>query len=119
MWWVPTAIAIVSACAFLGYKKHSRQYLYGKSDQVCPPLRGREPTPNAGGGLGSPEVWLTDRRLLDSKRFGFETEPWLHCIHNKLYDLRPFFDKHPGGRVYLELTQVSLPCSVYGVVVCA
>jgi hypothetical protein len=33
-------------------------------------------------------------------------------VHDKLYNLESFLDKHPGGRTWLELTRVS--CRVTG-----
>lgn len=42
--------------------------------------------------------WLTAKRKDD------DIGPGLWRIHDELYDLRPFFDIHPGGRTWLTLT---------------
>ena len=43
--------------------------------------------------------WLAGRRKDDNAE-------GLWRVHDKLYDLKSFIDKHPGGREWLELTEV-------------
>jgi Cytochrome b5-like Heme/Steroid binding domain len=43
--------------------------------------------------------WIEGRRV-DDKAEGY----WR--VHDKLYDLTNFIEKHPGGRNWLELTKV-------------
>lgn len=47
------------------------------------------------------ETWLEGRRL-DSGAEG------LWRVHDKLYDLTDFISKHPGGKEWIELTQVEV-----------
>lgn len=46
-------------------------------------------------------VWLAGKRLDDGAE-------GLWRIHDSLYDLSSFVDKHPGGKDWLQLTKVSL-----------
>ena len=48
----------------------------------------------------SPEQWLKERQERDEKRAGVPPDLWM--IHNKLYNLSGFLDRHPGGREWLE-----------------
>ena len=43
--------------------------------------------------------WLKGRREDDNAE-------GLWRVHDKLYDLNSFIEKHPGGREWLELTEV-------------
>lgn len=47
----------------------------------------------------SGDVWLEDRRKVDNTK-------GLWRVHDDLYDLTDFIDKHPGGKIWLELTKV-------------
>lgn len=44
-------------------------------------------------------------RWLDSKRVDDNVEDGLWRIHDTLYDLTDFVEKHPGGRSWLEMTK--------------
>lgn len=46
-------------------------------------------------------------RWLEGRRADDEAEG-LWRVHDKLYDLKTFVKKHPGGKEWLELTEVSL-----------
>lgn len=45
--------------------------------------------------------WLEGRRADDNAE-------GLWRVHNKLYDLKTFVNKHPGGKEWLELTEVRI-----------
>lgn len=51
----------------------------------------------------APEQWLRDRQQRDYEEAGVPPNLWM--IHNKLYDLEPFLDRHPGGREWLEFVR--------------
>ncbi len=46
-----------------------------------------------------------DREYLNQHATQTKRNPEYHYIHGKAYDLRPFFDKHPGGKDILVMTQ--------------
>ena len=48
-------------------------------------------------------AWIMEKGEQDQQRLKFSSEEWV--VHNKVYDLRSYMDKHPGGRAFLELTQ--------------
>lgn len=48
----------------------------------------------------SADTWLQGK-ILDDNAEG------LWRVHNKIYDLTPFLNTHPGGRSWLQLTKVS------------
>lgn len=50
--------------------------------------------------------WLTGRREDDNAE-------GLWRVHDKLYNLKSFIEKHPGGREWLELTEVSALKKIY------
>lgn len=52
-------------------------------------------------GIPNVEAWLEGKQIDD----GAEN---LWRIHNKLYDLKSFVDRHPGGAMWLNLTKVRL-----------
>lgn len=47
--------------------------------------------------------WLHEKGRADQQALGFSPEYWV--VHNKVYDLQSYISKHPGGRLWLELTQ--------------
>ena len=49
--------------------------------------------------IKSANKWLAGKREDDNAE-------GLWRIHDKLYDMKPFIDKHPGGRQWLEFTEV-------------
>ncbi|GBP72167.1 Cytochrome b5-related protein [Eumeta japonica] len=49
-------------------------------------------------GLRDPVQWLEGKAMDDGAE-------GLWRVHDKIYDLTPFLDKHPGGEEWLELTQ--------------
>jgi hypothetical protein len=58
------------------------------------------------------EPLKTGLRWLKGKRADDGAEG-LWRIHDKLYDLNEFIQKHPGGAEWIELTQVLQPSSFY------
>lgn len=52
----------------------------------------------------SPEVWVEEKKVRDTQLWGNDSAKfWI--IENKLYDLTPFLDDHPGGKSWLTMTQ--------------
>eukprot|EP01084_Bolivina_argentea_P107973 192994_1 len=70
---------------------------------VQKPLHGRE-FPNR---LKAPNHslpdWLEFKKKNDQKRLGFDSKYW--CIGNKCYDFTPWYNSHPGGKSWLEITK--------------
>eukprot|EP00730_Choanoeca_flexa_P016095 TRINITY_DN7539_c0_g1_i2.p1 TRINITY_DN7539_c0_g1~~TRINITY_DN7539_c0_g1_i2.p1 ORF type:complete len:446 (+),score=84.13 TRINITY_DN7539_c0_g1_i2:51-1388(+) len=53
----------------------------------------------------TPEQWLEEKNQRDRALADIPTHLWQ--VHDRLYDLTPYLDKHPGGRHWLERTQGS------------
>lgn len=53
-----------------------------------------------------PDMWIKGKRLDDNAE-------GLWRVNNKLYDLSEFIEKHPGGKFWLETSQVSLNNKYY------
>jgi cytochrome b involved in lipid metabolism len=53
---------------------------------------------------GSPHIWMDEKRERDAELWQSDiTNYWI--IENKLYDLNNFIDRHPGGKVWLNMTK--------------
>ena len=66
-----------------------------KPDRKSMPTRGIK---------GSPQIWMSEKRERDAELWGVDTSKyWI--IENKLYDLTPFIDRHPGGSNWLTMTK--------------
>ena len=53
---------------------------------------------------GNPHIWMQEKRERDAELWGTDTNNfWI--IENKLYDLSNFIDRHPGGKVWLNMTK--------------
>lgn len=53
---------------------------------------------------GNPHIWMDEKRERDRELWGTDISSfWV--IENKLYDLSSFIDRHPGGKVWLQMTK--------------